>query len=102
MVFFGLTGPFLRSAFRKRLGLYSHKIGNKHAHKRPGMVPLQISNFIKKTVKNHFKGKMILAKMNRDSPRNFGSFGPKGFIYQKHKVPLLDIPDLKDFEVFPI
>lgn len=99
MVFFGLTGPFLRSAFRKRLGLYSYKLGKEHSHKRPGMVPLQITNFIKKTVKNHFKAKMILAKMNRDSPRNFGIFGPKGFTLKKNKVPVLDIPDLKDFEV---
>jgi hypothetical protein len=101
MGFFGLTGPFLRSAFRKNLGLYSYKIGNKHAHKETGMVPLQMKNFIKKTIKNQFKGKMLIAKMTRDSPRNFGSFGPRGFTMDKKKIPLIDIPDLKDFELKP-
>jgi hypothetical protein len=65
------------------------------------MVPLHLQNFIKKTVKNQFRGKMIIARMTRDSPRNFGSFGPSGFIMDKKKVPLIDIPDLKDFELKP-
>jgi hypothetical protein len=95
----GTIGPYLRSAFRKRLGLYSYKIGGKHAHKHSGMVPLKIANFIKKSVKNEYKAKLILARMVRESPRKYGEWGHKGFIFDKNKVPLIDIPELKDCEV---
>lgn len=94
-----IMGPYLRSAFRKRLGLYSYKIGGKQAHKASGMVPLKIVNFIKKSVKNEYKAKLILAKMVRESPRKYGEWGHKGFIMDKNRVPLIDIPEIKDFEV---
>lgn len=94
-----ILGPYLRSAFRKRLGSYSYKIGGKQAHKAPGMVPLKVVNFIKKTVKDEYRAKVILARMVRQSPRKYGEFGHKGFAFNKSKVPLIDIPDLNEFEV---
>ena len=96
-----VVGPYLRSAFRKRLGDYSYKIGGKHAHKATGMVPLKMIKFIKKSVKNEYKAKLILAKMVRESPRKFGEWGHNVFIYDKNKVPLIDIPELQDFELKP-
>lgn len=99
MGFLGVVGPYLRSAFRKRLGKYSYKIGGKHANKAVGMVPLHIVKFIKKNIKNEYKAKLILAKMVRESPRKFGEWGHNTFAFNINKVPLIDIPDLKDFEV---
>jgi hypothetical protein len=95
----GVVGPYTRSAFRKRLGLYSYKIGKKNTHKATGMVPLGIIKSIKKNVKNQYKAKLIIAKMVRESPRLFGKWGHNSFIYDVNKVPMIDIPEIKDFEV---
>lgn len=97
-----VAGPYLRTAFRKKLGYFSYKIGGKHANKASGMVPIKIVNFIKKTVKNEYKAKLILAKMVRESPRKFGEWGHNVFVYDINKVPLIDVPDLKDCEVIAI
>ena len=97
-----VVGPYLRNQFKKRLGYYSYKIGGKHANKASGMVPIKIVNFLRKNVKNEFRAKLILARMVRESPRKFGEYGHNAFVYDKNKVPLVDVPELKDCEVLII
>lgn len=45
-MFFGIITPALRrksgKSFRKKLGVFSFKIGDKHTHKKPGLIPFNL------------------------------------------------------------
>ncbi|CAG9315283.1 unnamed protein product [Blepharisma stoltei] len=95
--------PFTRmSAYRKSLGNYSYKIGGKHAHKKPGLVPLHIVNNIKKTIKDKYRQKLTIAKLERESKNLYGEFVHKGFRYNRLKTPIIEVPDdIDNFELKP-
>lgn len=84
--------PLARSAFRKRLGLYSYKIGNKHTHKKPGVIPLELMNQLKKKYAKN-KAKLLIEQHRRESIRPFGHFIHKGFKADRKMFPHIDIPD---------
>jgi hypothetical protein len=95
-----LLPPLRYQTFKKRLGLYSYKVGTKHEFKKPGLVPLNIENTLKRKVKGN-KGKILLATRQRDSELLYGKFTHGGFKYDKNLAPKLVIPDLRDFALKP-
>ena len=43
------------ATFRKKLGVYNYKIGHQEYHRKPGMIPLQLKESLRKvTFDSHF------------------------------------------------
>ena len=102
MSMMNLLIPFMRSHYRKGLGRYSFKIGGKHTHKKPGIVPLHVKNNVQKILKDEYHSKLIIDNLERNSIYPFGNFIHKGFRADHlNKAPLIDIPDLSNTKLKP-
>lgn len=95
----GILGPPLRTAYRKKLGDFSYKIGKNHLHKKPGVVKLDVINQIKRDNKDIGKATYKIKEKVRESMYPLGIFTHKRFKIESRRVPFLDIPDLNGFEV---
>jgi len=95
----GVLGPPLRNSYRKKLGLYSYKIGKNYLHKKPGVVKLEVLNQIKRDNAEIGKAHYKIKEKIRESMYPLGVFTHKRFKIDPRRVPLLDIPDLNGFEV---
>lgn len=93
--------PFTRSSYRKAIGNYSFKIGGKHAHKKPGLIPLHVKNNITASIKDQYRAKLLIARLERESTNLFGEFVHKGFKLDRNKVPKILIPELENFDLKP-
>ncbi|CDW86400.1 UNKNOWN [Stylonychia lemnae] len=87
------------SAFSKRLGVYSYKLGRPSRNKNPHAIPYHIKQ--QQKLKG-YKGAIKIREMERNSDRPFGRISKKGnFIFQIEKVPFFNVPDLANFKLLP-
>lgn len=87
-------------SFRKKLGVFNYKVkdGLKE-HKKPGVIPLAIKQRLLK--ENTYDSIQKIKELEKKSTRLFGTFTRFGnFKFDKNKVPIFNVPELKDFEVF--
>jgi len=102
-MFFDIIVPSLRKrlgkSFRKTLGVFSYKLGEK-THKKPGVIPLNIKQ--KLIEDGTERSKQIIQRLERNSHYPFGKFTRKSkFLFDPTKVPLYNVPDLTNFELKP-
>lgn len=86
-------------SFRKTLGIFNYKIGNK-THKKPGVIPYHIKKSLLETDTD--RSRRLINLMERDSYYPFGKFTRKSkFMFDPKKVPIYNVPDLTGFELKP-
>jgi len=100
---FDVMGPPLRrrlgKSFRKRLGVFNYKVGNK-THKKPGVIPLHVKQ--KLLDEDTGRARAMIKLLERDSPYPFGKFTRKSkFIFDPSRVPVYNVPDLTGFDLRP-
>ena len=83
--------------FRKRIGVYSFKIGKLNKFKNPHAMPLYQRNLYKA---QGYKGEIKMRELMRNGDRPFGRLTSKGkFMFDVEKVPFYNVPDLAGFKV---
>ena len=87
------------SAFRKKHGLYSYKLGKNKLHKNPHTIGLKAKENLKA---QGYKGQLKIHERERLSDRPFGMITTKGkFRVDLDKVPFYNVPDLTGFLLKP-
>ena len=86
----------MKNAYRKKLGIYSFKLGKYQKHRNPHAMSLRKRQDL---MKLGHEGHMRIKETERISQRPFGKFWRSQFRFNIEKVPFYNIPDLTDFEV---